>query len=64
MDDQVPTPKPGRPFDSADRPGQGEPASEGAYHAPPAQPSRDNRMAEPAVAGDGQMVEAGYGHGV
>lgn len=64
MDTRVPTPKPGGPVDSGDRPGQGEPAGEGAYHAPAAQPSRDNRMTEPPVAGDGQLVEAGYGHGV
>ena len=26
--------------------------------------ARDSRVAEPAVATDGQIVEAGYGHGV
>jgi hypothetical protein len=26
--------------------------------------ARDSRVAEPAVATDGQLVEAGYGHGV
>ena len=64
MGNQVPTPKPGGSFDSGDRPKQGERAGEEAYRATAAQPSRDGRMVEPAVAGDGQMVEAGYGHGV
>ena len=26
--------------------------------------TRENRVTEPAVATDGQIVEAGYGHGV
>jgi len=26
--------------------------------------ARENRVSEPAVATDGQIVEAGYGHGV
>ena len=26
--------------------------------------ARDSRVTEPAVATDGQLVEAGYGHGV
>ena len=32
------------------------------FAAPPS--AREDRMSEPAVETDGQMVEAGYGHGV
>jgi hypothetical protein len=63
MDKQTHTPPPGSPFDSGEK-RQGDPAGEPAYHAPAAQTSRETRVTEPVVGTDGQLVEAGYGHGV
>jgi hypothetical protein len=59
------TPQPGQPSDGVERPRQPEQATEPAYEtaAAPAT-SRESRMADPAVGTDGQLVEAGYGHGV
>ena len=53
-----------RPSDGSDTPRQPEQAAQPAYQAAAPQPSRDTRVGEPAVATDGQTVEAGYGHGV
>jgi hypothetical protein len=54
-----------RPFDGPETPRQPEQATEPGYQAAAAQqPPRDTRVGEPAVATDGQLVEAGYGHGV
>jgi hypothetical protein len=65
MENQGATPQPPRPFDGTEGPRQPEQAIEPSYRASAAPaPSRDSRMSEPAVATDGQIVEAGYGHGV
>ena len=41
-----------------------EPASPGPQMCAAPASSKDARMSEPPVATDGQLVEAGYGHGV
>jgi hypothetical protein len=46
-------------------PRRDEPAAESGYEAAAAPGSpRETRMTEPSVATDGQLIEAGYGHGV
>ena len=59
------TPQPGQPSDGAEGLRQPEQVTEPAYPsaAAPAAP-RESRMTDPAVGTDGQLVEAGYGHGV
>jgi hypothetical protein len=65
MDNRTDPPQEGRPFDAAERPRQAEPVTEPGFQSAAAQPSsRESRVTEPAVATDGQLVEAGYGHGV
>ena len=59
------TPQPEHTSDGVERPRQPEQSPEPAYQsaAAPAAP-RESRMTDPAVGTDGQLVEAGYGHGV
>ena len=65
MENQESTPQSSRPFDGAEGPRQPEQVTEPAYQACAAPAAATNsRMSEPAVATDGQIVEAGYGHGV
>ena len=55
----------GKPSDEVERPRQPDQVTELGYQASatPA-PSREARRADPDVGTDGQLVEAGYGHGV
>jgi hypothetical protein len=65
MDNRASTPQTGRPFDAADMPRREAPVVESGFEASAAQGSaRETRVTEPSVATDGQIVEAGYGHGV
>ncbi len=65
MDTRTHTSQPGKPSNPVETPRQGEPVAEPEYQASAAQqPSKESRMTEPVVGTDGQLVEAGYGHGV
>ena len=59
------TPLPGPPSDRAESFRQPDQVTEATHQsaAAPAAP-RESRMTDPAVGTDGQLVEAGYGHGV
>ena len=65
MENRKFTPQSGQPSDGVERVRQPEQVTEPAYQsaAAPA-PPRESRMTDPAVGTDGQLVEAGYGHGV
>jgi hypothetical protein len=65
MDNRASTTQTGKPFDAEETPRREAPVVETGYEASAAQgPSRETRVTEPSVATDGQIVEAGYGHGV
>jgi hypothetical protein len=65
MDTRTRTSQPREPFDPVEAPRQGEPVAEPVYQASAAQQtSKESRTTEPVVGTDGQLVEAGYGHGV
>jgi hypothetical protein len=65
MDNRASTTQTGKPFDAGETPRREVPVTETGYDAPAAQASsRESRVTEPSVATDGQIVEAGYGHGV
>jgi len=65
MENRKFTPQSGQPSDGVERVRQPEQVIEATYQsaAAPAAP-RESRMTDPAVGTDGQLVEAGYGHGV
>ena len=65
MENQEYTSQSGRPHDGVEDPRQAEPVAAPAYQstAGPAAP-RESRVTDPAVGTDGQLLEAGYGHGV
>lgn len=66
MDNPASTTQTGKPFDAGETPRREAPVTEAGYEASAAQgsSSRETRVTEPSVATDGQIVEAGYGHGV
>ena len=65
MDDRSSTTQTGKPFDAGETPRRETPVAENGYEASAAQGSpRETRMTEPSIATDGQIIEAGYGHGV
>jgi hypothetical protein len=55
---------PEAPRQSRDTSPAREPASPGRQMFAAEGTARENRVSEPDVATDGQLVEAGYGHGV
>ena len=65
MENRAFTTQPPGPCDGAEKPRHTEQLAEPGYQgaAAPAL-SAESRATEAAVATDGQMVEAGYGHGV
>lgn len=65
MDDQSQTTKTGRQFAAVEQARPAEPvAAAGRQAVTPEASAKDTRMADVTLATDGQLMEAGYGHGV